>query len=44
MLFKAWKSHFQLEVISQNMSQSQLEVAIYCKLLVAVHSIVRSQT
>jgi hypothetical protein len=33
MLFKAWKSHFQLEVISQNMSQSQLEVAIYCKLL-----------
>jgi hypothetical protein len=33
LLFKAWKSHFQLEVISDNMSQSQLEVAIYCKLL-----------
>jgi hypothetical protein len=33
MLFKAWKSHFQLEVISDKMSQSQLEVAIYCKLL-----------
>jgi hypothetical protein len=33
LLFKAWKSHFQLEVISDRMSQSQLEVAIYCKLL-----------
>jgi DDE family transposase len=32
-IFKAWKSHFQLETISSAMSPAQLEVLIYSKLL-----------
>jgi len=32
-IFKAWKSHFQLETISSSMSAEQLEVLIYSKLL-----------
>lgn len=32
-IFKAWKSHFQLETISPSMSAAQLEVLIYSKLL-----------
>jgi hypothetical protein len=32
-IFKAWKSHFQLETISSGMSPAQLQVLIYSKLL-----------
>lgn len=32
-IFKAWKSYFQLETISSGMSAAQLEVLIYSKLL-----------
>lgn len=32
-IFKAWKSHFQLETISSSMSAQQLQAIIYSKLL-----------
>lgn len=32
-IFKAWKSHFQLETISSSMSAHQLQAVIYSKLL-----------